>query len=326
MEEEIIHIALSLYDKSGDYSRHVGVTLVSIFENTSSKIQVHLLHDDTLSKENKEKFEELVRNYKQHIKFYYVDIPTSINQYEAIEHLSKGTLFRCYICEILSDLNKVIYLDSDVIVALDIKNLWLEQLNKSCLCAVIDGESYRMGMRLNNFYKKLPIKSNQYFNAGVLVMNLEKIRNVCCLSQACLEFLDKNFDAPALDQDALNYLFQNDCVFIDAKYNLIANQYYKGRFQEDCSRNKKCIWHFAGFIKPWEICEYPVSSLYWEYLHKTPWGEKTEDIIRYMSKMNNHNFPLENVLMSQRIGNRKLFIKNFIKRLLKEIKLKMRRI
>ena len=74
-----IHLALVLHDQSGHYSKYVGTTLLSVFENMSvynhSSICVHIFHDDTLTKENKEKFEELVYGYNNKIVFHKITYP-----------------------------------------------------------------------------------------------------------------------------------------------------------------------------------------------------------------------------------------------------------
>ena len=63
--DEVIHVALAVYDPSGTYSQHAGVVMTSIFENTTSKITVHILHDDTLTDENRKKFIRTAEKYHQ---------------------------------------------------------------------------------------------------------------------------------------------------------------------------------------------------------------------------------------------------------------------
>ena len=72
---ERIHVALAVHDPSGTYSQHAGVTMTSIFENTSSPVTIHLLHDDTLTQENREKFIKTAQKYSQEIEF--IDISKS---------------------------------------------------------------------------------------------------------------------------------------------------------------------------------------------------------------------------------------------------------
>ena len=48
----MIDICYGLYDRNGRYSKFVGTSMVSIFENTSEKITIHILHDNTLTEDN----------------------------------------------------------------------------------------------------------------------------------------------------------------------------------------------------------------------------------------------------------------------------------
>ena len=66
----MIHICFGLYDKTGRYSKFTGTTMLSIFDNTNSEVTVHILHDNTLTQDNRDKFIYLAGRYNQHVKFY----------------------------------------------------------------------------------------------------------------------------------------------------------------------------------------------------------------------------------------------------------------
>ena len=69
---EPIHVVLLLYDPSGNYSQHAGVVMTSIFENTSIKVVILLLDDNTLTDENRRKFIRTTEKHSQCVKFYNV--------------------------------------------------------------------------------------------------------------------------------------------------------------------------------------------------------------------------------------------------------------
>ena len=60
-----IHVALAVYDPKGTYSQHAGVVMTSIFENTQSPVVVHILHDETLTEDNRKKFIRTAEKYGQ---------------------------------------------------------------------------------------------------------------------------------------------------------------------------------------------------------------------------------------------------------------------
>ncbi len=126
-DNDMIHVVLAVYDPSGTYAQHAGVVMTSIFENTHSSVTVHILHDDTLTEDNRQKFIRTAEKYHQGLEL--VDVTSyrdSINKKIADtfkDYLTVGALYRLAIPELL-ELDKVIYLDCDVIVNLDIRKLW----------------------------------------------------------------------------------------------------------------------------------------------------------------------------------------------------------
>lgn len=96
--------------------------MLSLFENTASEVTVHILHDNTLPAENREKFIYIAGRYGQHVKFYNVDalfaneIDRFVNLIPALKtaYSSIATMYRFFIPQLLSpDADKCIYLDSD---------------------------------------------------------------------------------------------------------------------------------------------------------------------------------------------------------------------
>ena len=57
-----VHICYAMYDKNGTFSKYVGTSMTSVFENTDAPVAVHLMHDSTLTDDNREKFEALERS------------------------------------------------------------------------------------------------------------------------------------------------------------------------------------------------------------------------------------------------------------------------
>ena len=146
-------------------------------------ITVHLLHDNTLTLDNYEKFVYLAGQYNQIIKFYNVEKICA----KEIEHIKKlfanypnfrrftiGAFFRILIPKILDNLDKSIYIDADTIVNLDIKELWQIEIEDKPLGAI---SSVSRGYKSNAaLCKDGLVHPEDYFGSGVLVMNLEYIR------------------------------------------------------------------------------------------------------------------------------------------------------
>ncbi len=278
-EMNVIQIALSIYDPFGTYTKHAGATLVSVFTNTSFSVCVHILHDSTLTQENRDKICKIADEYQQKIQFYIVDLPKHMMDLSCGK-LTTGTLFRLLAPNILKE-KKIIYLDCDVIVDLDIKKLWDIPVMGYPVAAVLD-KTVQCGKTLStngkNIIKKSGIKLDKYFNAGVLVLNLEYLRNNHNLSEEACRFFT-NYENVYVDQDALNFLFQDNFLQLDDTFNSITmvrgDDYLKGR-----------IWHWAG-QKPWDGFTGIIDTLYWNSLSLTPWRDESSTFLSMIKQIEN---------------------------------------
>lgn len=267
----MIHICFGLHDKNGNYSKYVGTAIGSLLANTQEDISIHIIHDQTLTQGNKEKFERLIADYKQKIFFYQFELNARLQELNAVKIFSIGTLFRLKMTDVLpAYIKKAVYLDADIIVNLDIKELWEKDFKTKALLARKDHSGIR------KMCEKGVLSYSSYINAGVLLLNLEKIRSQYQFYQEAIAFFEKYPDCDFLDQDAINYIFKNDLDFIEDKYNLFTVDVRSLELKDKCA-----IYHFAG--------DYPrdrgacfVDQLFFKYLLKTPWG-KTDSIFTHYS-------------------------------------------
>lgn len=271
MQNETVHAALCVYDPSGNYSQHAGVVITSIFENTDSKVIIHILHDETLTEENRKKFIRTAEKYSQGLEFHdvseYKNSLDTKNLDFVINRYSIGSLYRLFITDALSELERVIYLDCDIIVDLDILELWKTDINNYFLAGAIDlpGENFNDNLHAEKMRLLLNgCRPETYINAGVLLMNLKRIREKLSLSKAGLEWLSRRRDmAVAADQDALNAIFAGDIKVIDSRFN-------RNVWASDMSGS---IIHMI-FCKPWrEMRGLQSDRLYWKMFLRSAWGE-----------------------------------------------------
>lgn len=285
---EKIHIALAFYDKDGEHSKFAGTTIASIFENTDKcnweNIVIHILHDGSLAEINRNKFIELAEKYKSIIKFYNVDINKwNIEKKtfeKSLERISLGALYRLALPELLKNIDRVIYLDTDILVQADIHDLYNMNFDKSYLLVVSDNEDMRNLYVKTRYYKNAGLDYRNYFNSGVLVLNLKEIRKLNFLNN-CLTKLQK-FNKFA-DQDILNIIFKDKVKFIDGKFNKLVDIQNLSDDNIENILKGKVILHFAGYLKPWNCANKEVIKLYYSYMAKTPWVKNSDDLIAVMS-------------------------------------------
>ncbi len=282
-----IHTALAFCDPKGTYCRHAAVTAVSIFANTSGRVCLHIVHDDTLTDDNRGKLEQIASSYGQETDFINVEKLLDTDRVDASRLTldgMRGTLFRLLLPDVV-DADKVIYLDCDVVVNMDIAELWNAPLGGRALAAARDVWSlnYLKGRplpwRLDKAWRMLGVKRGEYFNAGVLLLDLKKIREEYDFLEAVADFYAKYKKCITLaDQDCLNHIFADDKTLVDERFNRIDAE---GAAEENL---RGSIWHMAGgAAKPWALCTRPyVDDLYWRYLRMTPYCRSENELIRLM--------------------------------------------
>lgn len=270
-DNDTVHICMGLHDSSGFYSRYVGIVMKSLLDHTSARVFFHILIDDTVSEINKARLRSVADPYGSAVRFHKIDISQFhfTNQY--IKKYSIGTMFRLLIPEIFPELNRIIYLDADLLVLKDISELWNENIDEYTLAAVGDRGVWEY---LANAYVVLEnlIPRNLYFNAGVLLMNLKRIREKGNLANMVSDFLEKYPECYYPDQDALNCLFYRETKLLDASWNVFAN--YARMKGLPLGEN---IYHYVGQ----KYIEYEKTQrwdlIFWEYRINVPWPN--QDII-----------------------------------------------
>ena len=123
---------------------------------------------------------------------------------------------------------KAIYLDSDLLIRKDIKNLFDIDLEEYCYAAVVDGSANENHI-LPNLEGNITIEKGNYYNSGVLLLNCDKIRKEMPATFADLLLKQEkerlyNF----IDQDILNIACYNKIKKLSPEYNFVLNSCYGG--------------------------------------------------------------------------------------------------
>lgn len=176
-------------------------------------------------------------------------------------HISRATYYRLLLPEILSDVDKIIYLDCDVVVEANLKELWDTDVS-GYGCAGVDEETSPHANRLG-------LSPDFYVNAGILVLNLAYWRNND-ITAKCLDWLGANPQKAALlEQDAINVVLRERKTRIDVKWNLNPAPFVD---LGSLTKYPERILHFAGPLKPWHKCyDLDLQSIYRKYVNLTPW-------------------------------------------------------
>ena len=249
----MIHICYTFQDRDGRYSKFVGTSMLSVFENTDKKVTIHILHDKTLTDSNHDKFKYIADQYQQKINFYNIETTFAENMRKIKENFSEKILrsfsisivYRLLIPEIISkDIDKIIYLDSDTIINLDIADLWNTQIKDYPIAAVPEIANNIAFIQDKIFINKKIIPPENYFNSGVLYINLTYWRKHEDIFDKAFKFLEKNPDLFSYpDQDFLNYCFGLNLKILPVQFNSFINA---ERFFLKAEKTEKKIYHYVG--------------------------------------------------------------------------------
>lgn len=261
-------------DNENNYLQHLGVAIASILKNTQTKktIDIYLLNSGKIKKKDIKKIKQVTK-IKENVNLYPVKIDKQIfDNFFMLpnSHFALATYYRFIIPSMLNNLSKLIYLDCDLVVKDDIENLYNIDLDDYYVAGVQDliGRCNQQRLKLD--------KTNYYINAGVLLMNLEKMRKEDVSNKLIKCSIEKKDEIYWLDQDILNIVMEGKIKYLDLAWNL---QYfypgekvdYEPEVFKKALENPKII-HFIGHIKPWDILSNrPNEKEYFKYLKYTPW-------------------------------------------------------
>ena len=262
-----------VFATDNNYVRHCGAAIASILLNSdnTSQFKFYIL-DGGIKPENKIKLENLKKIRTFEIIYYdmtkYDFSMFPMNR----KYISSATYYRLLLTDLLpKNTKQVIYLDCDIIVERDLKELWNIDISSYFAGVVEDEGSIEQQQRLH-----LP-KKNNYFNAGVLFLNIDMLR-AFDIKKKYIEYFNEKEDIITLqDQDILNGVFNGRCVFLPLCWNTNGRIYNGNSLRKNYKLNEAkiagynpSIIHYTDKIKPWNYkCNHPLMSEYWKYLNYT---------------------------------------------------------
>jgi len=270
-----VNIACSI---NRDYIHPMCVMLNSLSVNTSYKVKVHVLHTEL--RQNDEEYIQQVFKYNEKIDFSFYRVNTGLfsNMTNLRDGLSIETFFRLLLpLEIPDNIDKVLYIDADVVVNDDVFKVYNTDIDDYFLAGVVDV--------YEPFLDTIKFQSiTDYFNAGVLLINLKKWREENFLTQ-CIEYTNEYPERIIMeDQDILNGTLQGEWKRLPLKWNVTRNlifntdPYYKyiSKKEVDDAIQFPSLIHYTSNFKPWKLIDnHPYKDKY--HLHLRELGIPIED-------------------------------------------------
>ncbi|MBQ3409376.1 MAG: glycosyltransferase family 8 protein [Clostridia bacterium] len=257
-----------------NYIPFLGVALKSLIENSSKeyKYKIKILYT-SVSDSNIRK----IKSYEnESCDIEFVNLNCQVEKIRdklyTRDYFSNTTYYRLLIPELYPEYSKAIYLDSDIVVLKDIAKLYNTNIEGNLLAAAPDDVIQTIEV-FQNYAEKVVGVSNyeNYFNAGILVMNLKELREFK-FKEKFMYLLSTTKFSVAQDQDYLNRLCKGKVVLIPKTWN-------KMPVSGDCvERAKINLVHYNLAFKPWKFDNTLYQEYFWKYAKKTEFYDEIVNI------------------------------------------------
>jgi lipopolysaccharide biosynthesis glycosyltransferase len=250
------------------YCAHLAVLLRSIAKtNRGASIVMHVVHSNVTAD-----LQRRVADAAPTIPVVWHGIVDHDGvRFETLSHVSRATYYRLRIDEILGhEIGRVLYLDADIVVNGDLRPLWATDLGDMVCGAVVDplvdADVFATTHGLS--------VGGGYFNAGVLLMDLRRMRCERFLARALTLLADSGSRFRFADQDVLNIVLWQKWKTLDPTWNfqrvfLWDDDAFWRRMAGRPGR-QPVILHYTQDLKPWQRTDWhPFAWLYVKHLART---------------------------------------------------------
>ncbi|MBO5850988.1 MAG: glycosyltransferase family 8 protein [Clostridia bacterium] len=250
------------FASDANYLPFLTVTLYSLKENASKNYnyKIYVLHAGI----NETSKQDVLSFNDQNFSIEFVDVSANLesvkNSLQLRDYYTGATYYRIFIANMFPKYDKAIYLDCDTIVLGDISKLYAYSLNDEIVGGVTDGI-----VSSNEVFKEycsevLGVDAKNYFNAGVILINLKKFREENYFEKFCALLKEYKFSV-AQDQDYLNVLCKDKVKYLPYSWNVMP-------VGKEGSKKPNLI-HYNLTLKPWHYADIPYAKEFWQYAKLT---------------------------------------------------------
>ena len=274
--EKTIPIIFTVDD---NYIPFFAVALQSLIDNASKEYnyEIKVLYTkpteknkSTISEDNQTRIKN--RYEAENISIEFVDVNPYLESIHdklyTRDYYSNATYYRLFIPNLYPNYDKAIYLDSDMVILGDIAKLYNIDMEDNLLAAVTDGVVQSIPPFQDYVEKVVGMNdSKNYFNAGMLLMNLAALRKDN-FQDKFIYLLGTVKFAVAQDQDYLNRICKGRVKILDGSWNKMP-----GGIEEESKENLNVI-HYNLSYKPWHFDNIMYQDYFWTYAKKTDYYDQ----------------------------------------------------
>lgn len=255
-----------------NYAPFLAVTFKSILDNASKDFSYKFYVLTTNLSSN---YEKRIKEFEsEDVKIEFIFLKETIEKIKAKFHLrdyySIETYYRFFIANMFPQYDKVLYCDCDVIVLGDIAELYNHNIDNYLVGACPEEVMTEVKIFGDYVEQALDVDCEKYFNAGVMLMNLDGFRKEN-IEEKFFDMLQKYTFRVTQDEDYLNVLCKGKVKLFHLGWNKTA---FKNEKFND--RDLKLI-HYKIHWKPWHYDGVLYENHFWDYAKQTSFYEEILD-------------------------------------------------
>ena len=256
------------------YIPFLAVAIKSLIENASKEYEyiIKVLHTNV-----KEKNVRKIKKFEtENVNIEFVNLSYYIKKVQdklyTRDYYTNTTYFRMFLPELYPQYDKVLYLDSDIVVLGDISQLYNTEIGTNLVAAAPD-DIIQYNKVFQEYAEKVVgvVKYQNYFNAGILLMNLDQLRKFN-FQDKFLYLLGTVKFSVAQDQDYLNRLCKGRVTLINNQWDIMPV------INRKINKEDIKIIHYNFSYKPWRFEDVQYKEYFWEYARKTEFLDEIQKI------------------------------------------------
>lgn len=269
------HIAFCV---DNNYFRAMGGTIASIIANNPGQhFTFHVLAFE-VSADHQRRLQQLEQMYPVSTRLHLLD-PASFSQFGQLlgsSHYSLSIFTRLMLPTVVQEqTDRVLYLDADILCVNRLDEMVDMDISNDIAVVIPDAP-----VTLQRRVAALGLQHNQYFNSGVMFINVNKWISENITQQTIDTLLTNTGDMRFPDQDTLNIVLNGRARYISPRWNYLYDLIHDLNVSKFAMRpvGKAVFIHFAGAVKPWtEWSGHDARHLFRQYLALSPWSDMPLD-------------------------------------------------
>lgn len=242
-----------------NYADYAAVATYSAHKNSKSNIVFYWLFTPEVEERSK-RLRESLQKLGMRINLLVFDV-SHLNHWKTGLHFTTASYLRLFAPDLLTNEDKLLYLDCDTLVLTDVMSLYNTPLQDARFAGCIDetgGKTSRVPR----------VAGDKYINSGVLLMDLKALRNDGVVERCKMLYEQFKNEITWPDQCLINKYAEGRKLILDPKYNrqIFTFRIKASDFNDLTKPQNSSILHFVGGTKPWQSwCNPCIAEFWWAY-------------------------------------------------------------